>query len=110
VVKGRVYEACVQRVLVYGSETWPVKTEDMQHLERTERMIIRWMCGVSLKNRISSVKFNGLLGVEGVAYVVRHGRLRWFGHHEQKGREDWVSTSRGFEVAGPKGRGKIRKT
>ena len=45
-VKGKVYKACVQRVLVYGSETWPAKAEDMQRLERTERM----MCGVSLKN------------------------------------------------------------
>ena len=29
-VKGKVYKACVQRVLVYGSETWPMKVEDMQ--------------------------------------------------------------------------------
>ena len=29
-VKGKVYRVCVQRVLVYGSETWPVKVEDMQ--------------------------------------------------------------------------------
>ena len=50
-VKGKVYKACVQRVLVYGSETWPVKVEDMQHLERTERSMVRWTCGVSLKNR-----------------------------------------------------------
>jgi len=25
IVKGRVYKACVQRVLIHGSETWPVK-------------------------------------------------------------------------------------
>ena len=44
-VKGRVYRACVQRVLVYGSETRPMKAEDMQRLERTERMMVRLMCG-----------------------------------------------------------------
>ena len=53
---GKVYRACVQSVLVYGSETWPVKVEDMQHLERTERMMVSWMCGVSLKSRMSSKK------------------------------------------------------
>ena len=47
-VKGRVYRACVQRFLVYGSETWPMKAEDMQHLERTERMMVRLMCGARL--------------------------------------------------------------
>ena len=58
-VKGRVYRACVQRVLVYGSDIWPMKVEDMQSLERTERMMVAWMCGVCLKNRISSEELNG---------------------------------------------------
>ena len=109
-VKGKVYKACVQRVLIYGSETWPVKVEDMQRLERMERMMVRWMCGVSLKDRISSVELNERLGVEGVADIVRRGRLRWFGHLERKGRNDWVSTCRSFEVAGPKGKGRAKKT
>jgi len=30
----------------------------MQRLERTERMMVSWMCGVSLKDRISSVELN----------------------------------------------------
>jgi len=47
-LKGKVYRTCVQSVMVYGSETWAMKAEDMQRLERTERMMIRWMCGVRL--------------------------------------------------------------
>jgi hypothetical protein len=34
---------------VDGSETWPMKVEDMQRLERTEKMMIRWMCGVTAR-------------------------------------------------------------
>ena len=49
--KGKIYRACVQSVLVYGSETWAFKVSDTQQLERTERMMVRWMCGVSLKDR-----------------------------------------------------------
>jgi len=56
------------------------------------------------------VGLNGRLGVEGVTDVVRHGRLSWFGRLEQKGRDDWMSACRGFDVAGPKGRGRNRKT
>ena len=29
-LKGKVYRTCVQSVLVYGSETWAMKAEDMQ--------------------------------------------------------------------------------
>ena len=109
-VKGKVYRVGVQRVLVYGSETWPLKVEDMQRLERTERMMVRWMCGVSLKNRISSEELNRRLCIESVAVIVKRGRLGWFGHLERKDTSDWVSACRNFEVTGEKIKGRGRKT
>jgi hypothetical protein len=63
-LKGTIYRACVQRVMVYGSETWAAKVEDVRRLVRTERAMVRWMCGVSLKDRKSSDKLLGRLGVE----------------------------------------------
>jgi len=107
-LKGKIYRACVQSVLMYGSETWPMKVDDLNRLERTERMMVRWMCGVSLKDRRSSVDLYQSLGIENVAEVVRRGRLRWFGHVERKDKEDWVSACRYLVVEGtrPRGRGK----
>jgi hypothetical protein len=35
-LKGKVYRTYVQSVMVYDSETWEMKAEDMQRLERTE--------------------------------------------------------------------------
>ena len=109
-VKGKVYRTCVQRVMVYGSETWPMKVEDVQRLERAERMMVRWMCGVRLRNRIASEELNSRLGIVRIGEIVRRGRLGWFGHLERKGRDDWVSRCRRFEVMGPKSKGRSRKT
>ena len=81
--KGRIYKACVQSVMVYGSETWAMKVEDMRRLERAERMMVRWMCGVTLKERKHSEELLARLGIEGVAEIVRRGRLRWYGHVER---------------------------
>ena len=39
-VKGKIYRACVQRVLVYGSETWAMKVVDMQRLLRIENNMV----------------------------------------------------------------------
>ena len=33
VSKGKVFQACVRSVMLYGSETWPVKEEDIKRLE-----------------------------------------------------------------------------
>src|SRR5438876_2973185 len=107
-VKGKIYRACVQRVLVYGSETWPMKKDDMQRLVRTENNMVRWMSGVTLKDRRTCEELRQGLGIESVDRVVSRGRLRWYGHVERKNYDDWVSKCRNFEVVGgiKKGRGK----
>ena len=105
-VKGKIYRACVQRVLVYGSETWPMKKD-----VRTENSMVRWMSGVTLKDRRSSEKLRCGLGIEGVEEeVVRRGRLRWFGHVEHKEADDWVSKCRNLVVVGGVKKGRPRKT
>ena len=55
-------KAKVLMVLVYESVTRPMKNEDMQHLERAERMEIRW-------NRLYSMDLNEWLGMVSIADV-----------------------------------------
>ena len=75
-----------------------MKADDLKSLERTERIMVRWMCGVSLKDRRRSEDSCNLLGINCVADVVRRGRLRWFGHLERKSVDDWVSACRRLVV------------
>ena len=39
-LKGKIYDACVHRVLVYGGETWATKAGDLARLRRVERMMV----------------------------------------------------------------------
>ena len=50
-MKGKIFRASVQSVLTYGTETWAIKAENLQSLGRAKCMMVRWMCGVSLKDR-----------------------------------------------------------
>ena len=70
--------------MAYGSETWPMKVEDKQKLERAENAMVLWMCGVTIKDRISTAEQRERLGICSVTQFVRRGRLRWFGHVERK--------------------------
>ena len=40
------------------------------------------------------------LGIDSIVDAVRRSRLRWFGHVERKGDEDWVKRCRNMEVDG----------
>ena len=40
-------------------------------MNRTERMMVRWMCGVTIRNIIASKALNSRLGIEFVVVVVR---------------------------------------
>ena len=82
--KGRIYRTCVQSVMVYASETWAVRVEEEQRMQRNENVMLRWMCGVTLKDKVPTVELRKRLGIEGVVEVMRRGRLRWFGHVERK--------------------------
>ena len=83
-LKGMLYSACVRSVMVYGSETWKTRVEDMNRLVRAERSMVRVMCRVSLKDGKSSEELLSRLGIVGVVEIVEKGRLRWFGHVERK--------------------------
>jgi len=109
-VKGKIYKSCVQSVMVYGSETWPMKVEDVRRLERTERAMIRVMCGVKLQQKVRSARLYECLSVEEVNDVVRRGRLRWFGHLERMDEGSWVSACRNLNVEGEASRGRGKKT
>ena len=87
-----------------------MKIANLQSLERREWMMVRWMCGVSLKDRKHSMDLYSLLGVQSVADVVKRGRLRWFGHLERGSMDDCVSVCRKGEVAGARCKGRKKKT
>ena len=54
---------------------------------KAERMMVRHMCGVTLKDRKSCEELRQQLGISD---ALRRNRLRWFGHVERKNDDEWV--------------------
>ena len=52
--------------------------------------MIRWVCGISLKDRKTNEAFRRPVGVEPITTFIGSGRMRWYGHVMRKGDEDWV--------------------
>ena len=75
-----MYGACIRSVLLYGSETWAVtkKLEDL--ILRSDRRMIRLLCGVTLTMRIPSKDLLFNSGLVDIRQLIKRNRLRMFGH------------------------------
>ena len=96
--------------MVYGSETWPLKVEDIPRISRADKMMIRWMCNVSLKDGRSSDELRERLGIPAITEVLRKNRLRWFGHVMRIDAGNPASACRHVVIEGKREQGRPRKT
>jgi len=106
IMRGRLYSSCVRSSMLHGSETWPVRKENVVALQQAEMRMVRWMCGVKLKDRLPSKKLRERLGIDDIALVLQQNRLHWYGHVLRKEDDDWVKN----EVEGPRPRGRPKRT
>ena len=72
--------------------------------------MVRWMCGVKLKDRLPSKELRERLGVDDIALVLQQNRLRWYGHVLRKDDDDWVKKCMEHEFEGSRPRGRPKKT
>jgi len=93
---------CVRSSILHGSETWPVRKENVVALQRAEMRMVRWMCGIKLIDIIPSKEPRERLGVDDVALVLQQNRLHRYGHVLQKEDNDWVKKCMEYEVEGPR--------
>ena len=83
-MKGRVYTRCVRSSMTYGNETMPLLVDVGLKFERAEMQMIRWMCGITMKDRRTNEELRRMIGFEHLTTVIRSGRLRWYGQMMRK--------------------------
>ena len=80
IMRGRLYSSCVRSSMLHGSETWPVRKENVVALQRAEMRMVWWMCGIKLIDRFPSKELRERLGIDDIALVLQQNRLRWYGY------------------------------
>ena len=68
--KGIIYTTCIRPAMLYGSETWPTKIEDIRKIQRSEMRMLRWMMGVSLSERKSNECVRSILAIDDIGEVM----------------------------------------
>ena len=86
-----------------------IRKENETALQRAERRMVKWMCSVKLKDRVSNKKLREKLGIVDITSLLQQNRLRWYGHVLRKDDNDWVKCME-YEVVGSRPRGRPKRT
>jgi len=106
IIRGRLYSSSVRNSMLHGSETRPVRKENEVALQQAEMRMVRWMCGVKLKERFPSRNLRERLGMYDTALVLQQNRLQWYEHVLRKEDGDWVKKCMEYEIEGQRPRGR----
>ena len=78
--KARVFQAVVRSILLYGSETWPVRAEDLHKLEVFDNDCLRRILRHRRVDRVPIIELRKKLKLLSIPEILVQRRLRWFGH------------------------------
>jgi len=62
--------------MLHGSETRPVRKENKVALQQTEMRIVRWTCGMKVKDRVPSKELRDRLISDDIILVLQQNRLQ----------------------------------
>ena len=72
--------------------------------------MVRWICGVSQREKKTNAELRESMGIEKISHVMRYSRLRWMGHVLRKEGNDWVKKSMEMTIEESRGMGRLKMT
>ena len=79
-LKGKVYKTVIRPAMLYGAETWATTKRQEKRTEVTEMRMLRWMCGVTRKDKIRNEHIRGTTRVAQASKKITERILIWYGH------------------------------
>ena len=73
-IKEKVYKSMIRPVMMYmyGAETWTLTRKEEELLERAKMRMLRWILGVSLRDRRRNEDIREVLGVASITDKAEH--------------------------------------
>ncbi|KAK9101124.1 hypothetical protein Scep_024554 [Stephania cephalantha] len=79
-LKGKFYRTAIRPAMLYGSECWVVKQQQLHKMNVAEMRMLRWMCGKTRKDRIRNIEIQRQVGVAPIDTKIRKGVVVVWSH------------------------------
>ena len=89
-LKGKDYKSMVILALLHSAEIWATTRGQEARLDVNERMMLRWMCGVTRRNNIRNEHIRWTTRVVHASKKITENRLKWYGHLRRMKKEHIV--------------------
>ena len=100
-MKDKVYRCCVRSAILYGSETWCLKENKKAILRKTERAMVKAMCGQKIVERKTTEKQMDMLGMkETIDRLATANGVRWYGSMLRRDDDSVLRVSLDVKVSG----------
>ena len=108
---GTVYKRYVRSAILYGSEALCLRDSETGILQRTERFMVRAMCGVQLTDRKTSTDLMLMLCLKKtIDQLAIANSVRWYGHVLRREDGHVLRRALDFGVEGQGKKGSPRRT
>ena len=108
-LKGKVYKTVVRPAMMYGAETWAIKKTEEKRMDVAEMRMLRWMCGVTRRDRIRNELIRGTTKVREISDKIQESRLRWYGHIMRRDEQYVGKRVMEMNIPGRRKRGRPRR-
>ena len=110
-MKGKVYRCCVRLAILYGSKTWCLNENIKAVLRKTERVMVRAMCGRKVVDIKTTEEQMDVLGLrEIIDRPATANEVRWYGHVLRMCDDSILRFDLDLEASGKKKQGPPKKT
>ena len=83
-LNGKIYRKVVRPALLYMADTWATMKRQEKRLEVNETRMLRWMGGVTKKDKIRNEHVTGSVKVAPVTKQITEKRLKWYGRVKRR--------------------------
>ncbi|KAF3639950.1 putative crt -like protein 3-like isoform X2 [Capsicum annuum] len=74
-VSSKFHRVVVKPIMLYGTEWWPFKNSHVQKLRVTVMRMLKWMCGLTRRDKIRNKVIHAKLGVPSMEDKIREAKL-----------------------------------